>query len=206
MKKNERFKLIFKKDLQMLRDMTQGYVKQLDSLYTENKVLKAENVKIRQDYKNEVERTTELSKVKDELSEKVSTASKLKAYRVTATPLNIRTIGNKEKTTDKARKVDNIKVCFTLSENKLVENGNKDVYVRIVSPPDSHVLTKNQSNTFEYNGESIQYTIKKQVNYQQKAQDLCMYWYQNESFNEGDFKVEVFVDGYRIGNTSFSLK
>lgn len=195
-----------KKDLDLLRGMTQGYVKQLDSLYTENKILKAENVKIRQDYRNEVEKTSELSKEKDELTEKVTTAAKLKAYRVSATPLHVRNIGNKEKVTDKAKRVDNIKVCFTLSENKLVEPGNKDVYVRIVSPPDSHVLTKSQSNTFTYNGENIQFTIAKQINYQQSAQDLCMYWFQNDEFAEGNYKVEVFVDGYRIGTTSFVLR
>lgn len=195
-----------KKDLNLLRDMTQGYVNQLDSLYTENKILKNENAKIKQDYKMEVEKTTVLTKEKDSLHEQVTTASKLKAYRVVATPIHIRAIGNKEKPVDKARRVDNIKVCFTLSENKLVKAGNKNVYVRIVSPPDSHVLTKSQSNVFNYNGESIQYTIKKQVNYQQKAQNLCMYWYQNEDFAEGNYKVEVFIDGYRIGTTGFSLR
>jgi len=195
-----------KKDLKLLREMTQGYVTQLDSLYTENKVLKAENVRITNNYKSEVEKTTELTKEKEELVEKVTTASKLKAYRVSATPIHVRNIGNKEKVTDKARKTDNIKVCFTLSENKLVEVGTKDVYVRIVAPPSNKILTKNQGNTFVYNGETIQYTIKKQVSYQQKAQDLCMYWYQNDDFVEGNYSVEVFVDGYRIGTTGFSLR
>lgn len=194
-----------KKDLKLLREMTQGYVHQLDSLYKENKVLKAENIKIKKDFQTQVEKTDELSKLTDDLNQKVSTASKLKAYKISATPLHVRNIGNKEKPTDKAKKTDNVRICFTLSENKLIESGQKEVFIRIVSPPDNHILTKSESNVFNYNNEYIQYSIKKEVNYTQESQDLCMYYYQSDEYSVGNYTVEIFVDGYRIGTTNFSL-
>lgn len=195
-----------KKDLKQLRGMTQGYVKQLDSLYTVNKELTAENVKIKRHYKQEVEKTTNLTKEKEQLTEKVETASVLKAYNISVIPIHIRWIGKKEKPTDKAKKTDNIKICFTLSENKLVEPGRKNIYIRIVAPPDKRVLTKKQTNVFVYNGETIQYSITKEVNYQKQSIDICKYWYQNEEFIEGKYHVEIFVDEYRIGSKSFKLR
>lgn len=195
-----------KKDLKQLRGMTQGYVKQLDSLYTVNKKLTAENVKIKRYYKQEVEKTENLTKEKEQLTKKVETASVLKAYNISVTPIHIRWIGKQEKPTDKARKTDNIKICFTLSENKLVEAGRKNIFIRIVAPPDNRVLTKKQTNIFVYNGETIQYSITKDIDYQKQSIAICKYWYQNEEFKVGKYHVEIFVDDYRIGSKSFELR
>lgn len=195
-----------KKNLDLLRKMTQGYVSQLDSLFTVNKALNKENKEIKQILQQEIEKSTVLSKDKEELTTKVNMASTLKAYNITGTPINLKSGGKKEQVTDKAKKVDAIKVCFTLSENLLVAGGNKIIYIRIVSPPDNKVLTKSQYDTFVYNGESIQYSIKKEINYDNSEINLCLYWNQSEVFKEGAYQIEVFIDGYQIGKGNFVLK
>ena len=79
-----------RKKLALLQTIAQGYVRQMDSLYTVNQELHAENEKIRQDFRNEQTKTQSLVKDKEELTQKVNQAAILTAYDVTATPLKLK--------------------------------------------------------------------------------------------------------------------
>jgi hypothetical protein len=164
------------KKLTLLRKITQGYVVQLDSLYTVNRDLKEENEKIRQQYSQEQERTRILAKDKEVLIEKVSEASVLKAYNVTATGIRY-TGSGREKITDKAKKVEKIKVCFTIGENKLVKSGIHTIIMQIIRPDNITVTQKvDGPYTFEFNGQLVEYTSKKEIQYQNEDTDLCLFW------------------------------
>ena len=197
------------KKLTLLRKITQGYVVQLDSLYTVNRDLKEENEKIRQQYSQEQERTRILAKDKEQLIEKVSEASVLKAYNVAATGIRY-TGSGREKTTDKAKKVEKIKVCFTIGENKLVKPGIHTIYLRIIRPDDIVVTQKvDGPYTFEFNGQQVEYTTKKEIQYKNEDADLCLFWAKKsktEPAMVGTYKVAIFSDGYEIGQSSFNLR
>ncbi len=194
-----------KRKLDYLRGITQGYVSQIDSLYTVNRVLKKENVEIKDQFEKEQVKTTALTKDKDSLTEKVSLASTLKAYNIKGTPIRLKSGGKKEEVEDKAKRIDRIKVSFTLSENLIAPNGNKTIYVRIARP-DEKILTLSNDDTFDYNGEKIQLSIKKDIDYQNKAMDISMYWDKTEDFAAGNYVVSVFTDGILIGESQFVLK
>ncbi|MBN2174664.1 MAG: hypothetical protein JW731_11060 [Bacteroidales bacterium] len=197
------------KKLELLRNITQGYVHQLDSLYTVNRELTEENEKIRQQYAREQDRTRELTKDKEELIEKVNLAAALKAYNVTA--YGVRFTGSgRERETDKANKIERVKVCFTLGENSLVEPGIKTIYIRIIRP-DGVVVTQRleSGNTFEFQGQQIEYSSKKEVEYKNKETYVCIFWTKKsdaEPAMEGVYNVTVFAEDYEIGKSSFELK
>jgi hypothetical protein len=197
------------KKLELLRKISQGYVHQLDSLFTVNRDLKEENEKIRQQYNKEQDRTRELSKDKEKLIEKVTQATVLKAYSISA--MGVRFSGSgKEKETDKAGKIERVKVCFTLGENKLVAPGKKIVYIRILRPDNVVVTQKVDGDyTFEFNGQSMEYTTKQEVDYQNKDTSTCMFWTKKskeEPAMVGVYNVFIYADGFEIGTTSFELK
>ncbi|HPG32816.1 MAG: hypothetical protein H6541_09995 [Lentimicrobiaceae bacterium] len=197
-----------KKKLDRLRVISQGYLKQMDSLYTVNRELREENEQIRSSYQKEQQKSSSLLKDKEALSEKVSSAAVLKAYKITGA--GVRGNGDKERVTDKAKRVEKIKVCFTLSENPLLSAGRKDVYVRI-SRPDKMILARGKGDeyAFNYKGEILQYSIKETVNYQNQSIDLCLYWI-NRSIKDdlpaGVYVVSVYSDDFEIGQSSFELK
>jgi myosin heavy subunit len=197
-----------KKKLDKLRGIAQGYLKQMDSLYTVNQELREENEQIRSSYQKEQQRSTSLQKDKEALTEKVSSAAVMKAYKITGQ--GVRGSGEKEKETDKAKRVEKIKVCFTLSENPLLSAGRKDIYVRI-SRPDKMILARGKGDdySFSYKGEILQYSIKETVNYQNKSIDLCLYWI-NRSTKEdmlpGVYVVTVYAEDYEIGQSTFELR
>lgn len=197
-----------KKKLDKLRSISQGYLKQIDSLYTVNHELREENQEIRSSYQKEQQKTSTLQKDKEALTEKVTSAAVLKAYKITAS--GVRGNGDKEKNMDKARRVEKIKVCYTLGENPLLSAGAKKIYIRI-SRPDKMILSQGLGDdySFSYKGEILQYTMRSTVNYQNKAMDVCEYWINRstkENLPEGVYIVTVYADDFEIGQTSFELR
>lgn len=197
-----------KKKLALLQEVSQGYVRQMDSLYVVNQALTEENIEIREDLQEARRDYEEMNRDREMLNEKVEKASILQVYKLDA--YGIRARRDKEKETDKARRVDKIKVCFTLAENKIVEPGTKEIFVRIARP-DKLILTKDRSDTytFDYQGEKLQYSIKKLIDYQNSSMDMCLYWeksYAQKEMMEGNYHVEVFHDDEVIGHTQFVLR
>ena len=197
-----------KKKLELLRKISQGYVHQIDSLFTVNTALKEENTQIRGNYQREQTKNEELNKDKVLLTDKINSAAVLKAYKITVLTLKTKS-GDKERATDKASRVDKIKICFTLSENKLVSTGSRSVYLRIARP-DKLILTHGRSDEYsiKIQGESLQYSTMQSVNYDGTAMDLCPFYniYSKDVLMKGTYLVSVYADGREIGQTSFVLK
>ncbi|MEI6899552.1 MAG: hypothetical protein WCL00_06725 [Bacteroidota bacterium] len=196
-----------RKKLEFLQKVAQGYVHQIDSLYTINRELTAENEKIRQDIKVEQNRNQNLIKDKEQLSAKMNEAAFLKAYDVTPTSFKLKG-GGKEAATDKASRTDRVKVCFTLGENPLIKAGTKILYIRMMRP-DNTVVSKNKYETFDINGKATPYTLRQDVDYTGKAMNVCASWDKKEndkSASKGKYSVSVFCEGKEIGSGSFELK
>ncbi|OQX74408.1 MAG: hypothetical protein B6D61_11645 [Bacteroidetes bacterium 4484_249] len=195
--------------LELLRKIAQGYVHQMDSLYTVNRELKEENEMIREQYAKEQNKSRNLTKDKEELIEKVTQATVLKAYNVTAKGIRF-TGSGRERETDKAKKIERVKVCFTLGENILAEPGIKTIYIRILRPDNVVVSQKLGGDyTFEFQGQQMEYTVKKEVDYQNKDTYTCLYWTKKSKGDAamvGTYNISVYSGGYEIGSTSFELK
>lgn len=197
-----------KKKLSRLQVVSQSYVRQMDSLYQENTALTEENLQIREEIQIERKRNQNLVQEKDELTGKVEEASILGSYNIDANGVRVRG-GNNETITNKVRRTDRIKVCFTLSENSIVGAGKKSIYIR-VAQPDKQILTKGRTDqyTFEHKGEMLQYTMKKDVNYENEAIDICLSWNRRQSveLQPGLYHVDIFDGDFNIGHTTFELK
>lgn len=190
----------YKKELSTLRDIMKSYIVQIDSLNTKNQVLIAENTEIKDSYHKAIEKNTNLKTKNDELSEKVNIASVIKAINIAATPIN-----KKSKPVDKAKKVDKVQVCFTLSENEIVAAGNKTVYIRIARP-DELVLATSENNLFDFEGSKIIFSERRDVLYENKPVNLCVYWKNDQELIIGTYTVDIFTEGRLIGETTFELK
>lgn len=190
----------YKKELGTLREIMKSYIVQIDSLNTMNKSLTAENIKVKTEYQKARITNKELENKNQDLSEKVSVASIIKVKNLSVLPIN-----KKSKEVNKASKVEKIKVCFTLEENAITPAGTKDVYLRIARP-DELVLASSENNLFSYQGNTIVYSAKRQVEYQNQNVDLCIYWKNDEELIPGQYMVDLFTDGNMIGSTTFVLK
>ncbi|GAB4302191.1 MAG: hypothetical protein Kow0068_24980 [Marinilabiliales bacterium] len=190
----------YKKEVNTLREIMKSYIAQIDSLNTKNQILIAENKQITNKYHEVKTNLEDLSEKADELQEKVEIASVIKAINISAMPINKRS-----KPTDKAKKVEKIKVCFTLSENRIVESGKRLVYIRIARPDDI-VIASSSDQFFNFQGNKIVYTEKREVEYNNQELETCVYWKKDQELIEGTYYVDIFTDGRLIGETTFTLK
>jgi hypothetical protein len=198
---------VIKRKLAQLQEITQVYEHQIDSLFTVNRELKAENEKIKINYNLEQQKTSDLSKDKEALNEKITGAAVLKAYKISAVAFKSRGV-DKEKDTDKAARADKIKVCFTVSENKLVSPGYKRFFVRIARP-DNTILTRGPAYTFQFLGQTLQFSAMETLNYEGDAADICTYFERpvnSPEIPKGRYYVNIFTEDREIGQTSFELK
>ncbi len=197
-----------KKKLGNLQKIAQGYVRQMDSLYTENHALTKENHQIKEVLRQEKHKNAQLMTEKKALSQKVEQASVLQTfgYRVTAVHV---TGAGRERKTDKVRRTSKIKVCFTVAQNDVAKSGLRTIYVRIAKPDKKILVVSNSEEySFMYNGKRLQYTAKKEINYQGQAINVCMEWSRRPilKLKRGLYKVDVFVGNNSIGHASLSLR
>ncbi|NJK84787.1 MAG: hypothetical protein HC906_01195 [Bacteroidales bacterium] len=177
-----------------------SYIVQIDSLNTRNLQLTEENIMVRTQLRDVEQVRDELTKEKENLSSQVSIASVLNAKNVLAEGINK---SNKPK--DRISKVEKIKVCFTVRENAIAKPGSKMVYLRVVRP-DNIVLTSGETDLITVDGQQLVYTAKRELEYENKDIDMCIFWDKTEELVPGTYNVFLYAEGYQIGSSSFDLK
>lgn len=198
-----------KKKVTQLQEISQRYVRQMDSLYTVNRELVAENERIREEYQAERRQNTTLTRQKEELTSKVNQAATLKLYNYSAQAVRFKG-GGKETATDRADRAERIRVDFTVAANDLVAPGTKLFYVRIADPTKA-IITKGSGDeySFKANGETLQFTEKVRVNYDGTATPVRAYYSKptNSEMRPGTYFIDVYEEGGKlVGQTSVDLR
>lgn len=184
------------------KKQAEAYKKELDQLRAENAALTQENTGLKTDLGSEKQKNQELTTENADLADKVAIGSVLKVYQLNVNGIKIS--GDKEKVKTKAKKVNKIRACFTISENAITEKGVKEVFIRIVGPGEK-VFTDGGSNFF-YNGNSIAYSDKQEIYYQGSTEDVCFRVANPEGdFAIGSYRTEIYIDGNKIGEEIISL-
>ena len=72
---------------------------------------------------------------------------------------------------------------------------------------DGSVLpASDQANRFFYDGVEGEFSVKRDVNYQNEPVDVCMFWTATGKLTGGEYKVDVYESGVKVGHTTFNLK
>jgi hypothetical protein len=198
----------YKKETETLRKIMHSYVTTIDSLNTLNINLRKENTEVKVQLDVQAVKYQELNKEKENLNQKIEDASVLEAMNSYATGVLFKSSG-KEVETNRAKKSEKIKVCFTLAENKIAKKGQRDVYVRIISP-DAKILAEgaDDSHMFTFNGVRGLFSAKRTIEYQNEPITGCAYFKvkDGEVLPEGKYLAEIFCEKEKIGSVSFDLK
>ena len=196
-----------RKETETLRSIMKHFVVQIDSLNTFSKVVVAEKAKVSADLTAERGVTTQLTKDKEALQSTVNIGSILKAENPTVKGGKFKSGGTKEVETNKASRVERIKVSFVLGENKIAKKGVKPVYVRVMSP-DGKEITKSadEGNIVKFNGSKGYYAAKQDVNYKNEAIGLDVLCPSPTGFIPGKYLIDIICDDVIVGQTSIMLK
>jgi hypothetical protein len=187
-------------ETETLKTIMKDYIRQIDQLNSENIKLHSENTEIKKNYSEVLAKTENLNTIKDSLSQQVKIAKVLKAENILIQPLNKR-----DNETNRAGKLNKIKVCFTIDDNVIAKKGNRFVYIRIAGP-DGIILMSEESGMFDYHGKEIAYSSKRDLVYNGQKTDVCIYWTANSEQATGKYDIDIFMDGSQIGQQYFVLK
>ena len=198
-----------KKKVTELQVISQNYIHQLDSLYVVNQELMAENERIREEVQEERKQNRNLQRQKEELTNKVNLATVLRIYNLNAEAVRFKG-GSQETVTDKAGRTERVRVRFTIGQNDLISSGSKVFYLRIADPS-KNIICKGMGDeySFKYNGETLQYTERILVNYDNREKDVTAYYIKpsGKEMLPGYYFVDVYDDSNNlVGQTSFNLR
>lgn len=151
-------------------------------------------------------RQKELAERNRELSEKVSLASALRAESI-----NVYAISPKGKESDggvyKSKKVDKVRILFYLQENQLTTREAKTIYLRIIDPSGATVADMSTgSGNFTFKNKDITYTAKQKIVYDNTHQSVEFVYSRGQAYKEGKHIIELYSEGFKIGEGSFEVK
>jgi len=170
------------------------------------KVLDEENTGLKTERQRLTDSVTTVVSQNQELSTKVTRAAALKAQNVKVFAVNAK--GKvKEDDSYKAKRLDKIKLVYTLLDNPLTKEEPKDVFVRVLDPSGAVVSDMaNGSGTFSVDGNETIYTTKQTVNYTSNGQSVELLYTRGIPYKPGKYTVELYSEGFRIGSGEFAVR
>jgi hypothetical protein len=192
----------------VLRYYTRKYQEQVDSISHVNRRLHAKNVELE---KGIDQAKLYADRVKDEnvrLTNKVELGSRLQTFDLYATGIRTTAIGDRVRETDRANRMERLRVCFSVEENIIAEPGEREVFVRILDPDGSTIHIEGAgSGSFKFRDDEVLYTMKEVIDYNNREDTYCIYWDQIENIiRPGNYEVIVYADGDRIGSEKFRVR
>lgn len=190
-KKDKTLNEQLKKELAELLSLKENYLEQIDSLIQTNNLLQTQVF----EYRDSVQR----------LEMKIQKGSVLSSDNITTIAYKQKKSG-KFSTTVIASKTKRIEICFDIAENKITKSGDKEVFLRVIGP-DGVTLGVN-SGSFKVKDDNTEnrYTSKALINYENQKKNYCVDYIQDHPFQNGNYQVEVYTDGFFSGVGAFILK
>lgn len=195
-----------RKETETLRNIMKSYIHTIDSLNTVNQGLVV-------DIKNRDKVITDVSAERDQLNDKaknledkVAKGSVLQTSGLTAIGLRIRNSG-KQVETSKAGRVDMIKSCMSIMENRIAKAGPREIYMVVITPGGT-IISDNPSVSVNTEDGPLPFSLKREIDYQNSTLDLCMYAEIKEGveLQGGTYIVKVYCDKALIGKSTFTLR
>lgn len=185
-------------EITTLKGIAKHYLEEIRRLNEENEGLRKE-LTTEKDRNQSLEReNATVARSNAELQQTVNLAKKL-----SITGLSLHAYNKKDKDEKNVTKAKKLGVSFTVTPNNTAAAGMKNFYVRIISP-EGTLLGSGPS--FTYDGASVTSTASRQMEYDNGELRVDVYWTVNNTLTAGDYTVEVFADGYRLGTGRFNMK
>lgn len=200
--------ILLEKDGQIvkLREENRVLASANENLSSENTNLKSEKTSLISEKAALSDSVSSYSRTNRELKEKVTLAAALKAMSIGIVAINAR---GRERDGEafRARRVDRIKVSFKLAENPLTKRENKTIYMRLLDSQ-GNVIADNAtgSGSFQFGAKDMQYSSKQAILFDNSGQSVEFTYDRNAPYEKGTYGVELYAEGFKIGQSQFTIK
>lgn len=195
----------YKREVVTLRTIMKSYVVTIDSLNTVNQQLTTENTQVKTELGDVKSQASQLRGQNDEMTGIIAKASLLKTYEVAVDGVRVRSNG-KQQETDRAKTTEIIRVCFKVGENNTTRAGAKSIYIRVIKPDGSTLVGSGAPEAVTIDGKQTSMSGRREIVYKNEEQDMCIYANADGSMNPGNYTIQIFESGSKIGSASLNLK
>ncbi len=200
------------KEIQQLKERVAGYTEllkikdeELEKLKSVNKELFSENRSLKTQKNVLNDSINRLAKNKEELTNKVAIASQLKAENVSIKAVNGK--GKERESPFKNRQLEKLKVEFAIADNKVAPIEGKKILIRVIDENGQVIFdVAKGSGTFILNGKEEFYTAAQDILFDNTRQKLSFLYEKGSEYASGNYTVEIFTDGYKMGSMQFAVK
>ncbi len=200
------------KDIKELKDRLAGYEEllnqkdeEIEKLKSVNKELFSENRNLKTNQNALNDSLNRVTKNKDELATKVAIASQLKAENIVL--VSVSSKGREKESPFRKKQLEKIKIEFSIAENKVAPIEGKKILIRVIDENGQPIFdTTKGSGTFILNGKEEFYTAAQEILFDNTKQKLIFTYEKGSEYIAGNYKVEIYTDGYLMGLTQFDVK
>lgn len=156
-----------------------------------------------------VEKEEKIQKQSEEINnyrQKVEIAKKLKAESIRVTMID--TKGREKEEEDfKAKKISKLKIAFKIADNPIADRSSREVFLRITGP-EGEILGEPSTGggIFQFEGRDSPYTSKMSFLFDNVENPPPFLWEKGSLFPTGIYTVELFMEGYRLGQANFKVR
>lgn len=182
--------------------------REMDNLMRENNRLKEQNASLTVERDSTATALDESRRFNDTLVNQNTNLAKTVEKAAKLTIVNLKTESYKERSsgklvaTDKASRVDKLKISFTIAANEVAKTGNKVYYVQII---DSKNNVLGEKKTEIFGNYTLTYSFVTNAVFEGKTLDVSEIL-SGSDFAKGNYFVNVFDRDQLVANSSFTLK
>tara|TARA_A100001037_G_scaffold59104_1_gene51271 strand:- start:113 stop:973 length:861 start_codon:yes stop_codon:yes gene_type:complete len=191
-----------RKKINLLKEISKRYIADVDSLLVLNKTLVNEKDSVIKVNKDINWKNYKLNKENKKLSEKVNEGSVLEVFDLKVQGYRFRKTGV-EIETSSAKKVQNLRVCFTVSANSIANKEKKEIFFQYINEQGQVLNSKDSIDVEEI---KQAYTFKSFIEYENIEIEECVDWERVSILRPGVYQLNVIIDNKVSGQTAFLLK
>ena len=193
-----------KQKIATLKDISKRYLANIDSLLVLNEKLTIEKDSVIEENKNINWKNYKLNKQNKKLAEKVNKGSVLELLSIDVEALRYRSTG-REVTTRFAKKVQKIRVCFSVGANQISDAETKEVYLQIINESGMLISGLDEVN-IEVNDSTLGCTSLAECEYNNVEMENCFEWERISILERGTYLFNLIIEGRFIGQTELKLR
>ena len=187
-----------------LKDISKRYLANIDSLLVLNETLTIEKDSVIKENKNINWKNYKLNKQNEKLAEKVNKGSVLELLSIDVEAVRYRSTG-REVTTRFAKKVQKIRVCFSVGANQISDAETKEVYLQIINERGMLISGLEEMNV-EVNDSTFGCTSLAEFEYNNIEMENCFEWERIAQLERGTYLLNLIIEGRVLGQTELKLR
>lgn len=192
-----------RQEISQLKQQVSKYLTDVENLRDQNAQLISEREALKQEVSTSSGRVAVLEEENTDLTGKLKLASALKVSNMSISGVRERS-NDRESVETRARRVDKLRIDFTIADNQLAEQGLHDIYIRVIDANGNLRTTDN--GLFEVEGNQIQYTYKTAIDFVNDGASYTIEWKDTRDFQKGTYTILLYADSAVMGQSSVVLK